>query len=232
MKKVAARLLSLVALSLLVFSLLGSVQTLSAQKKSSSAQAPQKSNAPQLLEVTRKWLNGEMSTPGVIAEIREVSRVNSDGRLEVKYHVFVTGAPKGQNYTMVSLPINARGPSPLMEGLSLLQDGLISCAGRTPEQCGDPNKIDDPVELTFNPATGEVFRMALISQDQKTQLFFAIVPDPVTKSHNSCVIEAIRLLPNHELVLLRGKGFQPNEDLEFKCKSYDEEHVGHPKADA
>jgi hypothetical protein len=46
MKKVAARLLSLVAVSLLVFSLLGSVQTLSAQKKSSSAQAPQKSNAP------------------------------------------------------------------------------------------------------------------------------------------------------------------------------------------
>jgi hypothetical protein len=81
-----------------------------------------------------------------------------------------------------------------MEGLSLLQDGLISCAGRTPEQCGDPNKIDDPVELTFNPATGEVFRMALISQNQKTKLFFAIVPDPVTKSHNGCVIEAIRLV--------------------------------------
>jgi hypothetical protein len=149
MKKVAAPLLSLVALSLLVFSLLGSVQSLAAQNKSPSAQAPQKSTAPpsqtvapttgeippvarQLLEVTRKWLNGDMSTPGVSAEIREVSRANSNGRLEVQYHVFVTGAPKDQNYDMVTWPINARGPSPAIAGLSLLKDGLISCAGRTP----------------------------------------------------------------------------------------------------
>jgi hypothetical protein len=172
-----------------------------------------------------------MSTPGVSAEIREYSRTNSNGRLEVQYHVFVTGAPKDQNYTMVSWPINARGPSASMGGLSLLKDGLISCAGRTPEQCGDPNKIDDPVELTFYLATGEVFRMALISQDQKTKLFFAIVPDPVAKSDNGCILEAIRLLAKHELVLIRGKGFQPNEDLEFKSKSYDEEKGGHFKAD-
>jgi len=236
-------------LSLSVLGLLASVQTLSAQDKSPSAQPAEKPAVPpspgavssndeapaaarQVLEVTRKWMRGEMSTPGVTAGIREYSRTNVDGRLTVRYHVFVMGAPNDQSYTMVSWPINARGPSALMEGLSLLKDGLISCAGRTPEQCGDPNKVDDPVELTFNPATGEVFRMALISQDQKIKLFFAIVPDPVTKSDNGCVIEAIRLLPKHELVLLRGKGFQPNEDLEFKGKSYDEEHSGHPKADA
>jgi hypothetical protein len=249
MKKAAARLPKLVALFLLVFSLLGSVQTLSAQNKSLSAQAPQKSTAPsspsvaptadetppaarQLLEITRKWLNGEMSTPGVSAGIREVSRASSNGQLKVQYHVFVTGAPKDQNSTMVSWPINARGPSRTFAGLSLLKDGLVSCAGRTPEQCGDPNKKDDPVELTFYPATGEVFRMALISQDQKTKLFFGIVPDPVTKSDNGCVLEAIRLLPKHELVLVRGQGFQPNESLEFKGKSYDEEHDWQPKANA
>ena len=33
-------------------------------------------------------------------------------------------------------------------------------------------------------------------------------------------------------MLLRGKGFQPNEDLEFKGKSDDEEHGGHHKANA
>jgi hypothetical protein len=31
---------------------------------------------------------------------------------------------------------------------------------------------------------------------------------------------------------VRGKGFQLNEDLEFKSKSYDEEKGGHCKADA
>src|ERR1700751_4598200 len=165
MKKVAARLLTLVALSLLVFSLLGLVRTLVAQDKSPSMQGPEKPAASpsqgvapindevplaarQLLEVTSKWLNGEMSTPGASAEIREVSRARSNGRLEVQYHVFITGASKGQNYDMVTWPINPRGPSPAFAGLSLLNDGLISCAGRTPEQCGDPNKKDDPVELT------------------------------------------------------------------------------------
>jgi hypothetical protein len=83
---------------------------------------------------------------------------------------------------MFTWPINAQGPSRSLGGLSLLKDGLISCAGRTPEQCGDPNKIDDPVEWTFNPATGEVFRMALISQDQKTKLFFAIIPTPLQRA--------------------------------------------------
>ena len=232
-----------------VLGLLASVQTLTAQDKSPSAQATQKPPAPpsqgvarindevpaaagQMLEVTRKWMSGEMSTPGLTAEIREYSRTNVDGRLTVQYHVLVSGAPKEQTYTMFTWPINAQGPSRSLGGLSLLKDGVISCAARTPEQCGDANKLDDPVEWTFNPASGEVFRMALISQDQKTKLFFAIVPDPVTKSDNGCVIQAIRLLPKHELVLLWGKGFQPNEDLEFKGKSYDEEHSGHPKADA
>ncbi len=184
-----------------------------------------------MLEVTRKWLNGEISTPGVTAEIREYSRTNVGGRLTVNITCSSAVLP-GEQTTMFTWPINAQGPSRSLGGLSLLKDGLISCAGRTPEQCGDPNKKDDPVELTFYPATGEVFRMALISQDQKTKLFFAIVPDPVSGSDNGCVLEAIRLLPKHELVLVRGKGFQPNEGLEFNGKSYDEEHDWHPKADA
>jgi hypothetical protein len=248
MTKVLQELRVLAAMSLLVFSSSALVQSSVAQDKSPSAQATEKPTGPpsqsgastsdevpasarQMLEVTRKWLKGELSTPGVSAEIREYSRKTVDGRLTVQYHVFVTGAPKDQSYTMVTWPINARGPSASLEGLSLLKDGLISCAGRTPEQCGDPNKIDDPVEWTFYPATGEVFRMALISQDQKTKLFFAIVPEPVAKSDNGCVLEAIRLLPKHELVLVHGKGFQPNEDLDFKSKTYDEERGGRSKAD-
>ena len=121
---------------------------------------------------------------------------------------------------MVSWPINVRGPSASMEGLSLLKDGLISCAGRTPEQCGDLNKIGDPVELTFYPATGEVFRMALISQGQRTKLFLAIVPDPVAKSDNGCVLEVNRLLPKHELLVVCGKGFQANEDPRYEERNY------------
>ena len=71
----------------------------------------------------------------------------------------------------------------------------------------------------------------LAQQTQHDKYPGAFVPDPSAKSDNGCVLEAIRLLPKHELVLVRGKGFQPNEGLEFKGKSYDEEHDWHPKAD-
>ena len=165
-------------------------------------------------------------------EIREVSRTNTSGRLDVQYHLFVTGAPKDQSYTIFTWPSNAQGPSRSLGGLSLLKDGIISCAGRTPEQCGVPEKKDDPVEWTFYPIAGEVFRMTLVSQDLKTKLFLAIVPVPIAKNDNGCTLEAIRLLPKNKLVLLRAKGFQPNEDVEFESNSYDEKRGGRTKTDA
>jgi hypothetical protein len=93
MTRVFEFVLTIGVLSLSVLGLLASVQTLSAQDKSPSAQAPEKLPAPpspgtvpsndevpaaarQILEVTRKWMRGEMSTPGVTAEIREYSRTN------------------------------------------------------------------------------------------------------------------------------------------------------------
>jgi hypothetical protein len=101
-----------------------------------------------------------------------------------------------------------------------------------PEQCGDADKKDDPVEWTFYPLPGEVIRSTLISQDQKTKLFFAIVPDPITKNDNGCTLEAIRLTQKNELMLIRAKGFQPDEDVEFESNSYDEKRGGHAKTDA
>ena len=149
-----------------------------------------------------------------------------------KYHLFVTGTLKDQTCTMINWPPNAQGPSPTLEGLSLLENGLMVCAARMREQCGDADKKDDPVEWTFNPLPGEVIRSTLISQDQKTKLFFAIVPDPVEKNDNGCTLEAIRLTQKNELLLVRAKGFQPNEDLVFQSESYDEKRCGHAKADA
>src|ERR1700730_15736654 len=67
-----------------------------------------------------------------------------------------------------------KAPSSTFEGLAILENGLIGCAGRMPEQCGDADKKDDPVEFAFYPLPGQVFRATLISQDQKTELFFAI----------------------------------------------------------
>jgi hypothetical protein len=118
-----------------------------------------------------------------------------------------------------------------MDGLTISDDGLVVCGGRTALQCGSEQKKDDPMELTFSPAHGEVYRLALLSADGNTKVFFAIVPDPVINRSHGCSLEAVRLMPHFELVLVRAKGFRPNEDLVFSSKSYDEAHDQQVKAD-
>jgi len=175
-------------------------------------------------------MNGKLSNPEVSVEMHEVSRSSDAGQPSVQYNVFVKGAPKGQIYRLMSWPINAASPLEQMKGLSISADGLVFCAGRTPEQCVGEKK-DDPVDFTFSPRRGEVFRMALISVDGSTKIFFAFVPDPIINKNNSCSLEVIRLMPKFELVLIRGQGYQPNENLLFVSKSYDESQEKQVKAD-
>jgi len=184
-----------------------------------------------MTKVTSDWMSGKLSSPGVSMEIKEVDRSTDGGQLKVQYHAFVKGAPKDQTYALSAWPINAAGPAAQMEGMSILADGVVACAGRLPGQCGQKEQPDDPVEFTFMPGKGEVFRLALISADGKWKAFFAMVPDPIIKSDGACSVEVIRLTPRFELTLIRGKGFQPGEDLVFTSKSYDESHVVKVKAD-
>ena len=185
-----------------------------------------------IAKVTSEWLNGKMSSPGVSVEIKEVDRSMDGGQLKVQYNVVVTGAPKDLLYTFSAWPINAAAPVEQMKGLSILENGVVACAGRKPGQCGEKEQPDDPVEFTFMPGKGEVFRLAFFSADGKWKIFCAMVPDPIIKTDKSCSLEVIRLTPKFELTLVRGKGFQPNEDLVFVSKSYDESHVNKVKADA
>lgn len=39
-------------------------------------------------------------------------------------------------FRQVSWPVNADTPSSPMEGISVGKDGILMCAGRTPEECG------------------------------------------------------------------------------------------------
>jgi hypothetical protein len=206
--------------------------TLTSAQQAPSNPADPAQIAAKMAGMTREWMDSKNTTPGISVDIRPVSRSNDGGHLTVQYHVFVTGAPKDQNYSLVTWPINAREPSVVIEGMSIGAEGVVVCAGRSADQCGDPNKKDDPVEFTFLPVLGEVCRMAMVSADTKTKIFFAVVPDPIIGRDKSCSLEVVRLMPNFELALVRGKGFQPNEDLQLQSKSYDEAHDNKVKADA
>lgn len=193
--------------------------------------------AQRTVTATKRWLAGTMSTPGMSAQLREISRGNVKGRLEVQYHIFVTGAPKDQTYTLVDWPPNAPDPSPSIAGLSVLEDGLVVCAGRATDQCSNPDKPekkDAPVKLVFYPLDGEIYRLALVSQDQKTKVFLAVIPAPIQATDNGCTLEVVSLRLKNELVLIRGKGFQPNESIVFQFNSHEQTQPreGSDKADA
>jgi hypothetical protein len=221
--------------------------TLDSQSQSTVASGPsprQNSNldplagnaaAQRTVIATKRWLAGTMSTPGMSAQLKEISKGQVKGKLEVQYHIFVTGAPKDQNYTLVDWPPNAPDPSTSIAGLSILDDGLVVCAGRATDQCSHPDKpgkTDAPVKLVFYPLDGEIYRLALVSQDQKTKVFFAVIPAPIQATDNACALEVISLRLKNELVLIRGKGFQPNESLGLESASYEQTHTLSDQADA
>jgi hypothetical protein len=191
--------------------------------------------AQRTVTATKRWLAGTMSTPGMSAQLREISRGQVKGKLEVQYHIFVAGVPKDQIYTLVDWPPNAPDPSTSIAGLSVLEDGLIVCADRATDQCSypdKPEKKDAPVKLVFYPLDGEIYRLALVSQDQKTKVFFAVIPAPIQATDNGCTLEAVSLRLKNELVLIRGKGFEPNEAVGFESTSYEQTHTRTDQVDA
>jgi hypothetical protein len=188
-------------------------------------------SATDLVGITRNWSLGKASTPGTNIRVREVKRIEDHGNLMVQYHYYLAGAAGDQIYSSFNWPVNVAGPVETMQGLTVGPDGLVICAGRTTEQCGSPDKKDDPVEFTFLPAKGEIYREALVSADGNTKVFFAVIPDPIIGRDKDCTLEAIRIQPKFETAMIWGKGFKPNEALQFIGKSYDEAHDVPEKAD-
>jgi hypothetical protein len=160
----------------------------------------------------------KLSSPGAAIHSKDVRRRGAI----VTYELSVSGLPTDELYTVVSWPVGQAKPSPLMQGVTIGKDGTVMCAGRTPEQCGDSTKKDDPIDFDFNPAKGEPYRLALVAGDNKAAI--VIVPNPITATEKGCTLSVERLLPRFELAYFTGAGFPPNSDAAFEGDSYGEKH--------
>ena len=167
----------------------------------------------------------KLSSPGAFAQAKQTGR---DGSI-VTYSVFVSGLPTDQVYTFMSWPVGEPKPLTVMHGLSIGKGGELVCAGKTPDQCGDPSKKDDGIDFTFNSAKGEPHRLAFVSGDHRVA--FIIVPDPILAKDKDCTLSVERLLPHFELAYFTGSGFPPNSDVSFDGESYGEKHTVKTKAD-
>ena len=168
----------------------------------------------------------KLSSPSASIQAKQVERQGS----LVRYNLYVSGLPVDKLYTALSWPVGQAKPSSIMEGVSLGKGGIVICAGRIPEQCGDPSQKDDPVDFAFSPAKGEPYRLALVAGDHRVAI--VIVPDPILAKDKGCTLNVERLLPHFELAYFTGSGFSPNSDVSFDGQSYDETHPVKTKADS
>jgi hypothetical protein len=179
--------------------------------------------ATKVSQATMAW--DQASTPGMKADIQLLGKGGIKGRPAVHYVVKVIGTAvdRRQQYSLIAWPIVFREPATMMEGLEIGPDGTVFCPADATLSCAQNFKGKSLV-LSYMPSKGEIFRHALISDDHKSRVFFSIVPDPIIYSDKGCSLEAVRLSPAFELVLIRGKGFQPAEPLSFHSQSYQEVH--------
>ena len=160
----------------------------------------------------------EMVPSGMSIEAKEVSRKGKSGKdLVVQYHIFITGVPPDTLFKYIDWPINADKPSNRLEGISVGKDGILMCAGRIPEQCGDPKKPDDPIEFTFIPTKGEPGRLAFVSSNVRVGT--VILPDPIEATDKACTLRAVRLTRAFDLAFLSGTGYPPNTDVHYRVSS-------------
>ena len=175
-------------------------------------------------QISKALINGhvawrsKLSSEGVSIRAKEAERRAG----LVKYYLLVTGLPIDQLYSVMSWPVEQQKPATIMKGVSIGKDGILICAGRTPDQCGDPSTKDDAVEFAFNPAKGEPYRLAVVSGEHRAAI--VIVPDPIVGKDKNCSLSAERLLPHFELAYFTGSGFPPNGEATFEGESYGEKH--------
>jgi hypothetical protein len=160
----------------------------------------------------------KMVPRGMSIEAKEVSREGKSGRNPlVKYHLFVKGVPLDTLFEELQWPVNAEQPSAALQGISVGKDGILICAGRTDEQCGDSKKPDDPIEFIVKPYKGEPTRLVFIAP--KFQIGIVIVADPIEAADQGCSLSAVRLTSKFELAFLSGAGYLPDSDVHLRISS-------------
>jgi hypothetical protein len=153
--------------------------------------------------------------PGWAITVKPVEmQREANGTVSSQVHIFVTGAPAGTVFEQQAIAVGQDTPKPEIGGITIGKDGILMCAGRTPYDCGDPKKPDDPLEFTMMESIkGESYRFLFVS-DAGT-IGTVIVTNPIANKNNGCALSAIRLTPGFEIALLTAAGLPPDSDIHY-----------------
>jgi hypothetical protein len=199
--------------------------SLNAQDKPGSPKPGEQNAAESLVRMHEAW-GPKASTPNASLSVNESGRSGP----VIKFRLIADGVPKEGSYSLVQWPVTQKGPSAVLNGVTLNPSGLAICAGR-PGTCGTADKPDDPIDLALRPVPGEPVRLGLISTDGATKVFAKLVPVPLRGEDQGCLVEATLLTPGAELVLIAGSGFASNSEIAMDSKSGSERQTGKGKTD-
>ncbi|WP_211256339.1 hypothetical protein [Edaphobacter aggregans] len=166
------------------------------------------------------------STPGAKLIAKERSRTKGEQGTVVRYDLVTEGLPHDQHYTLLFWPLN--GPvKPVEGGISLTDDGRLICTGKTKADCAPSRPDANPViDMALTAAKGEAKRFGVISDDQKWKALATVVAFPMIGADDGCSLEALRVTPDAQAVMIRGKGFPPNAVLAMTSDSAGEVATG------
>jgi len=201
------------------------------QPRTAGAQASDDEVEAQLAKTAMATIQWEKaSTPGMKADVQLIKKGNVNGKSVVQYRFKISGAPHNQPYTLMMWPITMPDPAIMMDGLAIAADGSVGCPPGSAKSCAQHIKGAE-LQLSYAPGIGEIYRHALISDDKKSRIFFSFVPFPIVETDKSCSLEVVELKPGFGLVIIRGKGFQPGENVPLHMQSYQDIHDATVKAD-
>jgi hypothetical protein len=166
------------------------------------------------------------STPGAKLIAKERSRTKGEKGTVVRYDLVSEGLPHDQHYTLLFWPLN--GPiKPVQGGISLTEDGKLICTAKTKADCAPSRPDADPViDMALTAAKGEAKRFGVISDDQKWKALTTLVAFPEIGTDGGCSLEALRITPDAQAAMIRGKGFPPNAVLAMTSDSAGEVATG------
>ena len=159
------------------------------------------------------------STAGAKLIAKERSRAKGEQGTVIHYDLVTQGLPRDQHYTLVTWPLNG-GITPVEGGISLTEDGRLTCTGKTKADCAPSRPDADPIiDLALTAAKGEPKRFGVISDDQKWKALTTLVAFPDVATDGGCTLEALRITPEAEAMMIKGKGFPPSSVLPMTSDS-------------
>jgi hypothetical protein len=172
-----------------------------------------------LVNSISEW-GDELNSPGTKLKAHLTTKQAKNGVDYGFYDFYLTGAPADQVYTIFQWPLGKAAPETVMPA-------YISDNGRLCMHAIGCHDTSGPyVMLAFLSFPGLPHRIGIASEDKKYKAAITVIPNPIVAEDKGCSVAVIRAREDFSLAVLRGKGFQPNDQINYASNSAGEKMKG------